>query len=161
MAGEIGHMVLEQNGPVCFCGSRGCLTMYVSERSILLALEASGATKRSLQEVIKSARQGDAACQRVIHDAGRYLGRALANAAKLLAPSVIAIGGTLGNAGPLLLDSLRSSVEVNSLTAVSPTVQFRTAQIKKDATLYGGVAAVLARVGQGVSAPPEWMKRPA
>jgi predicted NBD/HSP70 family sugar kinase len=159
MAGEIGHLVLEQNGPVCFCGSRGCLTMYVAERSILRALEASGGAHQSLEEVIDSARQGDAACQRVLHDAGRYLGRALANTAKVLAPSVIAIGGTLGDAGPLLFDSLQSSVEVNSLKAVSPTIRFVPAQIKRHATIYGGVAAVLARVGQGVSAPPEWMTR--
>jgi predicted NBD/HSP70 family sugar kinase/biotin operon repressor len=159
MAGEIGHMVLEPNGPVCFCGSRGCLTTFASERSILLALEASGGDQRSLRDVVEAARQGDPACQRVLYETGRHLGRALASAAKLMSPSMIVIGGVLGEAGSLVFKSLLSSVEVNSLRAVSPSVRFRAAEIGGDAALFGGVAAVMERVGQGVSALPSWGKR--
>lgn len=156
MAGEIGHMVLEQDGPVCFCGSRGCLTTFASERSILATLANSGAERATLQDVIESARRGDPASQRVLFEAGRHLGRALANTAKVIAPSVIAIGGALGAAGSLVFDSLRSSVEINSLRAVSPAIRFRAAQIGGDETLLGGLAAVLTATGQGISALPRW-----
>ncbi|MFF3505038.1 ROK family transcriptional regulator [Streptomyces sp. NPDC003247] len=158
LAGEVGHLVLEPAGPVCFCGSRGCLTTFVSERSILLALEASGSTHTSLRGVIDSARRGDPACRRVLYEAGRHLGRAFANTAKLMAPGVVAVGGTLGEAGPLVFDSLVSSVEVQSLKAVSPAIRFLPAALGDDAALFGGLALVLTETGQGASTLPAWAR---
>lgn len=161
LAGEIGHVVVAQNGPVCQCGSRGCLTTFTSERSILAMLEnGAGLSRQSLREVIDSARNGDPACVRVLFEAGRYLGSAFANIAKVTAPSVIAIGGLLGAAGPLVFDGLNSSVEINSMRAASPDIQLRPAEIGADATLFGGVAALLDHLGLGVSTLPEWMKKP-
>ena len=158
LAGEIGHMVLDQNGPVCFCGSRGCLTTFASERSILAALASSGSPKHSLRAVVEAAVRGEPACQRILYEAGRALGRAFANTAKIMAPSMIAVGGVLAEAGPLVFDGLRSSVEINSLRAASPSIQFRAAYLKTDATLVGGLAALLTKVGQGASALPAWVR---
>lgn len=149
-------MVLDAAGPVCFCGSRGCLTTFTSERSILAALE-SGGPRGSLREVIDSARAGDPAARRVLYEAGRHLGHAFANTAKIMSPSVIAVGGELGGAGALVFDGLSSSVEMNSLRAVSPSIRVRAAELGDDATVFGGVAAVLNRLGQGLSVLPEWM----
>jgi predicted NBD/HSP70 family sugar kinase len=156
MALEIGHIVVEQTGPVCFCGSRGCLSTLASERSILAALQGSESSKRSLSEVIESARDGEPACQRVLYEAGRNLGRALANMSKILAPSVVAIGGVLSEAGPLVFDSLHSSIEENNVPAFCPSIKFKPALIA-DGTLLGGVAAVMSELGQGVSELPGWM----
>ncbi|MFD7708517.1 ROK family transcriptional regulator [Streptomyces sp. NPDC059786] len=160
LAGEIGHMVLESHGPVCFCGSRGCLTTFVSEKFLLLALEDSGSSRKSLKEIVAAARRGDPACRRVLYEAGRHLGRAFANTAKLMAPSVIAVGGALSEAGPLLFESIQSSVEVHSLRAVSPSIRFVPARLGDDTALLGGLAAVLADAGQGVSTLPEWVRQP-
>jgi predicted NBD/HSP70 family sugar kinase len=160
LAGEIGHLVLQPDGPVCFCGSRGCLTAFVSERSILLALKESGHTLTSLRQVIDHARHGDPACRRVLYEAGRHLGRAFANTAKLMAPSVVAIGGVLREAGPLLFDSLVSSVEIQSLKAVSPSIRFLPAVLGEDAVLFGGLAVVLAETGRGASTLPAWTRLP-
>ncbi|WP_067665028.1 ROK family transcriptional regulator [Nocardia miyunensis] len=159
LAGEIGHIVLDRNGPVCFCGSRGCLTTVASERSILSTLAASGTIKHALPEVIDGAREGDPACQRVLYEAGLALGRALANTAKVIAPSVIAIGGLLGQAGPIMFESVRSSAEISSLLAVSPGIEFRAARIGADAALLGGLASVLTLTAQGISTLPEWTTR--
>lgn len=162
LAGEVGHLVTDPSGPVCFCGSRGCLAMFASERSILRALGASGAPQLSLREVIDSARQGDAACQAVLWEAGHHLGRAIASAAKLVAPGVIAVGGILSEAGPLLFDSVNSSVEINTLRAVSPGIRIEQADLAQDAVLFGGVAAVLDRLGRsGISTVADWMHQPA
>ncbi|OIJ68468.1 ROK family transcriptional regulator [Streptomyces mangrovisoli] len=159
LAGEIGHLVLEPSGPVCFCGSRGCLTTFVSERSILHALAASGNSLGSLHAVVDGARRGDPACRRVLFEAGRHLGRAFASTAKVMAPSVVAVGGILGEAGPLVFDGLLSSVEVQSLKMVSPGIRFLPAVLGDDATLLGGVALALTESGGGASALPEWARR--
>lgn len=158
LAGEIGHLVIEPSGPVCFCGSRGCVTTYVSERSILLALEESGARAQSLAEVIAAARAGDPATRAVLWEVGRHLGRAVFSATKIIAPSVIAVGGALSQAGPLIFDSLNSSVEVNSLRAVASTSRVRPAELDADATVLGAVAVVLEGIGRGISELPDWMR---
>lgn len=157
MALEIGHIVLEQTGPVCFCGSRGCLSTVASERSILLALEGSESPKRSLAEVIVAAREGDPVCQRVLYEAGRGLGRALSNMAKIIAPGVIAVGGVLATAGDLVFTGIQTAIEENNVPAFSPSAQLKPALVRDDATLLGGLAALMGVLGQGVSELPEWL----
>ncbi|GIG26569.1 ROK family transcriptional regulator [Cellulomonas denverensis] len=156
MAGVLGHIVLEPSGEVCYCGSRGCLTTLVSEAAILAQLHASHASRDSLRSVIAGARDGDPACQRVVGEAGRHLGRALANAAKVVAPSVIAIGGSLGTAGRLLFEPLASTMAVNNLRLVAPATRFRPAHLHQRPAMLGGVAALLAEAGQGLSDLPAW-----
>ncbi|WP_322047475.1 ROK family transcriptional regulator [Paraburkholderia sp. J67] len=157
MAFEIGHVVLDSTGPVCFCGSRGCLSTVASERSILLALQGSESQKDSLAEVIAAAQTGDPICARVLYEAGRQLGRALANMAKILAPSVIAVGGTLATAGELVFGGIQTAIEENNVPAFSSSVQLRPAQLGGDATLLGGLATVMGDLGQGLSELPSWM----
>ncbi|WP_322094137.1 ROK family transcriptional regulator [Paraburkholderia bannensis] len=157
MAFEIGHVVLDANGPVCFCGSRGCLSTVASERSILLALQGSESPKNSLAEVIAAAQAGDPICARVLYEAGRQLGRALANMTKILAPSVIAVGGTLALAGDLVFGGIQTAIEENNVPAFSSSVQLRPAQLGRDATLLGGLASVMGDLGQGLSDLPPWM----
>lgn len=157
MAGELGHLVIDKAGPVCFCGSRGCLTTLVSERAILRILDDTENAKSSLAEVIASANEGDAACQRVLYEAGHNVGQALANTAKIVAPGIVAIGGELGSAWQYIKDSLRVATEENNLDNVSPGIQFVPGVLMKDAVLLGGVASLLSQSGQGISDLPDWM----
>lgn len=157
MAGQIGHMVVEQGGAVCFCGNRGCLATVVSERAIVQSLRGSDSERETLREIIAAAEAGDAACQRVLFESGRYLGRALANAAKIIAPKVVCVGGLLGNAKPFVLDGLNSSIEVTTHRAISPSIEFTTSELGPNARLTGGVAAALLAIGQGVSELAPWM----
>lgn len=157
MAGELGHLVIDKAGPVCFCGSRGCLTTLVSERAILRILDDTENAKSSLAEVIASANEGDAACQRVLYEAGHNVGQALANTAKIVAPGIVAIGGELGSAWQYIKDSLRVATEENNLDNVSPGIQFVPGILMKDAVLLGGIASLLSQSGQGISELPDWM----
>lgn len=157
MAGELGHLVIDKSGPVCFCGSRGCLTTLISERAILRILESSDNARNTLRDVITSAEQGDASCQRVLYEAGHHIGQALANTAKIIAPGVIAVGGELGSAWPFIKESLRVAIEENNLDNVSPGIQFVPGLLMKDAVLLGGIAALLSLAGQGISDLPDWM----
>ena len=157
MAGDLGHVALEGGGEVCYCGSRGCLTTLISERAILDAVRTSAGTKDSLRDVLDAARRGDAACQRVLAEAGNHLGRALANAAKVMAPSVIAVGGELGAAGPLLFGGLISSIELSNIRASASSPEFVPARLGADAAQLGGLVAILRHVGMGQSDLEPWM----
>ena len=150
-------MVIEEAGELCFCGSRGCLTSFATERAILKALSDSRKPKASLGEVIESARQGDAACQRVLSEAGLHLGKALAIVVRVTGPSVIAIGGTLGKAQEIVLDGLRSSAEVINLRALGESPEFKIASILDHAAELGGLAAILSKIDLGLSSLAPWM----
>lgn len=160
LAGEIGHMVIEDAGDLCFCGSRGCLTSLATERAILKALPDQGAPKASLAEVIESARLGDAACQRVLSETGLHLGRALATVVRVIGPGVIAIGGTLGRAGDIVLGGLRASAEVINLSAIGGGTRFCIAEILDDAVELGALASVLSQIDTGMNALSPWMTTP-
>ncbi|QHO79890.1 sugar kinase [Enterobacter hormaechei] len=158
MAAEFGHLIIENAGPVCFCGCRGCLTTFISERAIIMNLSKSESYKNSLQEIITAAGEGDAACQRVLLEAGKDLGKALANIAKILAPGMVAIGGDLSGAGPLFFDSVIATIDEHNLGTVSQSIDFKIARINHQSEVLGGLAALLAQKNQGISELPEWIK---
>ena len=105
-----------------------------------------------------AARDGDLPARGLLFDVGRRMGRALADAGKLVAPDTMVLGGDLGRAGSMLLEGLRASIEVTSLRAVSPSVAFRPAELREDEVLLGGVAMLLRREGADASSLPHWLK---
>ena len=161
LAGELGHMVIEEDGELCFCGSRGCLSGFATERAILAALGSMDYRKNSLVDVVESAQQGEAACQRVLYETGVHLGRALATVVRVLGPSMVSVGGTLGEAGRFVFDGLHSSPEIINLRAIGTSAEFRPSEVGKDAALLGGVAAILAKINLGLERVEPWMKKPA
>ena len=108
VAGEIGHMALESDGPVCNCGRTGCLEALASgtalprlaqmridggQTSILTRLCGGRAETMTGEMVFEAARQGDELAGQVIAGAARSLGTGLANLLNLLNPDMIVIGG--------------------------------------------------------------------
>jgi predicted NBD/HSP70 family sugar kinase len=103
VAGEFGHMTLDRFGTVCKCGSRGCLETAIGEVQLLEQVRHAYAGRsiqvpRTLDALIERARLGEAVELRVLQDAGRTLGFALAQVCNLLDPDRIVIGGRLGQA---------------------------------------------------------------
>ena len=102
-AGEIGHAVIADGGPVCRCGNRGCLETLASTRSIAELLSISRAEEITPRRVLELCAAGDAAAQRLVGDAGRAIGIAVANLCNLLNPECVIVGGELSAAGDVLL----------------------------------------------------------
>ncbi len=145
-AGEIGHTVLDPGGPVCRCGNRGCLEMYAGSGAILSALQASHPELSDLGAVVERALDGDAGCRRVVADAGRAIGTALAAVCNILNPARVVVGGTLGGAGDVLLDQMREAVHDGSIRSASMDVEIVPAGLGADSELMGAVALALAQV---------------
>ncbi len=142
MAGELGHVSVDDAGPFCRCGNRGCLEAYVSEPHILEALSGTHSYS-SLSDVIGQARAGDRAATRALEDAGRHLGRTLAMVVNVLDPGTIVIGGDLSLAGELVLTPLRSSLRRHCLAPVAKETQVSVAGLGGDASLIGAVELAL------------------
>ncbi|WP_369372929.1 ROK family protein [Promicromonospora sp. Populi] len=142
VAGEIGHVSVDEHGPVCRCGNRGCLEMLVGAPS-LLAMLPPEAGHLTLADLVTRARDGDAGSRRVVFDAGRHLGVALANLCNLVDPDVVVIGGTLAEAGDLLLEPLRTSLGQRVVATSRGPVEVVPSALGADAGVRGALAAAL------------------
>lgn len=124
-AGELGHVPVYPDGPVCDCGGRGCLEQYAGERAVLraggLAPEGAAAVPAGpgarIGLLARRAADGDAATVRALQEAGTALGIALAGAVNLLDPQAVVLGGALAGLAPWVLPSLER--ELTRRTAVA------------------------------------------
>ncbi|MER7099926.1 ROK family transcriptional regulator [Streptomyces humidus] len=114
MAGEIGHLTVDPEGTVCQCGGRGCLETVIGADALIAQVRAarargSAAGPETLEQVLRAAHEQDAVCMRVIHDAGRRLGHALAQLCNMLNPDLVVVGGQLAESR-LLLEGCNESL---------------------------------------------------
>jgi predicted NBD/HSP70 family sugar kinase len=94
LAGEIGHIVVEPDGPECRCGNRGCLWSVASHAGILRSIQAGGGPQPgTIEEAIRLADAGNRAARRAFERGGDALGRALSTLLNLLNPSRIVLIG--------------------------------------------------------------------
>ena len=118
-------MTIDEHGPLCRCGNRGCLEAIAGGPAIIDGLRETNGPQK-LTDVVVHAIAGDHICIRAIADAGRQVGIAAANVCNLLAPERIVVGGELARAGELFLGPLRHSLErsvVMSTDKVADVVQ--------------------------------------
>ncbi|MER6916425.1 ROK family transcriptional regulator [Streptomyces sp. NPDC000594] len=148
-AGELGHVVLDPSGPVCRCGNRGCLETLAAAPYLLPLLRTSHGPGLTLADVVRLARDGDPGCRRVVADAGRHIGTAVAALATLVNPSRVLLGGDLADAGELVLGPLRDSVVRHALPAAAARLAVAPAELGPRAQLLGAVALVLSETADG------------
>lgn len=155
MAGEIGHTVVDPNGPRCLCGKQGCLERLASgrymaqdAREILREQPEEGQILRKIvdgqldairgQSLSQAADQGDEISWKILHRGAWALGTAIGNAANLINPQLFVLGGGVTKAGDRYWDMVRSVAEETAL----PEVHFEIvpAALGDDAPLWGAVA---------------------
>jgi glucokinase len=152
-AGEIGHMVVDPDGPLCPCGNRGCWERFASGSGLAwLAQEAGRAGHadrvRELaggnldavrgEHVTRAASEGDADAIAIMGRFGWWLALGLANLSNALDPELIVIGGGLVEAGEVLLGPVRREfVGLVEAAAYRPAIQIRPAQLGERAGAVG------------------------
>ena len=146
-AGEIGHTMIDPDGPICRCGNRGCLEMLAGTGAVLDAFRPTRSAELTIRDVIALATDGDRGCRRVISDAGRDIGIAAANLCNLINPHRIVIGGELAAAGALLLDPLRQSLARATIRSAAHDVEVVPGHLCNRAGVLGAVALACRRSG--------------
>ncbi len=141
-AGEIGHVTVDANGPICRCGNRGCLETFVGAPALLGMLAASHGNL-TLRDVITRASEGDAGCRRVLSDSGQHLGVAAANLCNLVDPEIVVVGGQLAEAGEILLAPMRTVVEQRTMPSTAGPVRVVAAGLGAAAEVRGALAVAL------------------
>ena len=153
MAGELGHVTILPDGPVCSCGQKGHLEALSSGPAIMayVAEQLNKGRKSSLsgkpdpKQISQAARNGDPLAQEAFERAGRYLGLMIANYLMIFNPSIVILGGGVSQTGDLLLEPVRRTVNTSLLSEeYAEDLTITQAALGDDAGLYG--ALVLARL---------------
>ncbi|OKJ17383.1 hypothetical protein AMK19_00915 [Kitasatospora sp. CB01950] len=152
ISGEIGHIQLPDTGTWCRCGNRGCLesvASIVEVRRRLAHVLAPGARPGEAVDLPPLGELADTpAAARVIGEAGRTIGRVLADLVNCLNPAAIVIGGELGLAGQPLINGIRESVDRHAQPAVAEAVEIRASRLGLRSELYGAIDAAIATAAQ-------------
>ena len=159
-AGEFGHMTVDFEGPLCDCGNRGCIeaiasgpdmAAWVSEQIAAgRASSLSGRVDLSGRDVVEAAQQGDDVAVAAVNRAGRAVGFGVINVAHLVNLDMVVIGGGIANAGDLLFDPLRATVESHLLESTAPNLRLEPWSLGEDVGLLGAAAGARSRLGGGL-----------
>lgn len=156
-AGELGHMTIDPDGPLCLCGNYGCLEVMAAGPAIaaaavrkisagadtLISRLVDGRIQDISAEVVsRAAIEGDPVARSLIQEAGRYLGIGIANAVNLLSPEIVIIGGGVSRSGDILFEEVRTTVEKRAFTAVVNLPQIVPSVRGEEASSVGAAAIV-------------------
>lgn len=151
-AGEAGHMVVKNDGPLCGCGRSGCLETIASgtalaraaneavslgRKTYLSELSAGGRKKLTSRDVFTAAEAGDETAKEILAEATHYLGVALVNLVNVMNPEAIVIGGGVAEAGDVLLAPLREAITAKAIPAAASDVVLLKAQLGVEAGVIG------------------------
>jgi len=144
-AGEFGHVTVDETGPLCSCGNRGCLEVMVSASALikraqtavaqslspnLWRLSGGNLDNISLELIGQAAVQGDRFARSLLHEAGSFLGIGLVVIVNLLNPTLISIGGALAlAAGQFLLPAVEQVIRNRALEPQAAEVKVELSEL--------------------------------
>jgi glucokinase-like ROK family protein len=152
-AGNIGHICVDKNGPLCHCGNKGCLESVAADPAIagraLHAAQAGGSPALlnylkngdalRAEDVGSASREGDTLAIEIIRESGQYIGEVLAGLVNFYNPGKIVIGAGVSNLGNLLLSSIRQTVLRRSLPWATRDLLIVFSEIGPDVGLIGAI----------------------
>ena len=156
-AGEIGHVVVVEDGPLCKCGNHGCLEAVASIAWIVrraqeiaqivttspLSQYVAEGQAIDLDAVVQAYAAGDPAIRRVIEEVGRHLGIAVANLVGVLNVRRVVITGRVAPFGPVLGAAIRQELSRRVLPALAEATEVDVLAQGPDAVLLGTSALLL------------------
>lgn len=157
-AGELGHVTILPDGPLCRCGNRGCLQQLVSEPAIadrararmreeggtlLLSLAGNYPERVTAEMVFQAAAQQDGLAGAIVAETAVYLGIAIANLVNLFNPELIILGGPMGQISQVLLDPLLEEVRRRAMAYPLSATKIVNSTLGFDAGAIGAAVLVL------------------
>jgi predicted NBD/HSP70 family sugar kinase len=154
IAGELGHVPLSLDGPLCSCGASGCWEAYISNRATLgrylgRRLDVSGPVRAddrtfTIEDLVVRAREGDARAITALQATARYLGLGLASVVNAFDPAVVYIGGEITLAWDLIESTVRLALAERALTPAAAETAIRPVAASEHPRLQGAAALVAA-----------------
>ena len=141
-AGELGHITIDPDGPVCRCQERGCLEVYASDR--FLIEEALRLGFPTIEEMAAAARDGGSGAREAFARMGKFLGFGTKNLVNLLNPEAVVLGGERMDEADLFLPALEEEVRRHSFPAEAERLCIVPAELGADGFLIGPATLVAA-----------------
>ena len=163
-AGEVGHMTIDDDGPICNCGNRGCWETLASGtalarearhrikegvRTSILEYAGGDVEKVTAQVIHSAAEKGDSLGKELIARTGYYVGVGLANLINIFNPELIVIGGGLSNIGDMLLEPAFEVAGERAYKEAFQTVRFASAELGRNSGVLGAAAFALREIRRG------------
>lgn len=153
-AGEIGHLLVKEQGPQCSCGGWGHLEAIASEPAIVQRMDDlvhihphqlidTQGERMTAEQVFQLAMQGNAIAQQVVSEVETSLGIALANIVHLINPGVIILGGPVAQAGHALMAPLQARLQKLCLKEASESVSLVQGKLGSEANIVGAITLAL------------------
>ncbi|MFW6183168.1 MAG: ROK family transcriptional regulator [Chloroflexota bacterium] len=142
-AGEIGHVVVADDGPLCSCGNRGCLETVAGTRAFLQAAEEMLGAGASWSDFVDAYEEGQEQAQRHVDSAGRYLGTAIANLVAAFNVHHIVLSGRVSQFGERLLQATQTAARRRALPALVDETTLSYSVLGTDVVILGSSALVL------------------
>ena len=148
--GEVGHMNVMPDGPLCGCGRRGCWEACIGLNALLQSArqQPRGDTppERKIEPLVKRARAGDARTLDVLQELGSWIGLGAANLANLFDPQVIILGGYFAHLGDWILPAAREALVAGTLARTGDNLRLATSTLGFTAAAQGGAIHAIDRV---------------
>lgn len=155
-AGEIGHMVLDPEGPLCGCGQRGCFESFSSKKgmSAYILQQVSRGRESYLGDKIengvfrskylkKALKMKDKVAMEAVDRACHYMAVASGSLINIFSPDLIVYGGGIMEAlGDLFLGKVTDEIDKYCMPSIRPTVELKCASLGDDSVIYGALAMI-------------------
>ena len=151
-AGELGHMTINFDGPLCKCGKKGCVEAYCSTSAIIAKtkkklekdmtpvfqeLIGGDITKLNIKNITLAAKQNDYAAKEALEEAAEYLAIGLGNIANLLNPQIVIIGGGIADGSPEFIRYVSSAIRKHAFPSAVKELKVTKAALGNDAGFIG------------------------
>ena len=156
-AGEIGHMVLDPEGPLCGCGQRGCFESFSSKKgmSAYILQQVSRGRESYLSDKIengvfrskylkKALKMNDKVAVEAVDRACHYMAVATGSLINIFSPDLIVYGGgIMESCGEIFLEKILDEVDKYCMPSIRPTVELKCASLGDDSVIYGALAMIM------------------
>jgi predicted NBD/HSP70 family sugar kinase len=137
-AGELAHIQIDDDGPLCPCGGRGCLIH--AGAALLRSAQSAYDESLTYPRILAMAAGGDPGLGRLLGDFGRQVGRPLADVCTMLNPEAIIIGGAAGPGGKHIVDGVREAIDRYAAPPAAEALSVLAGETADRADLLGAVA---------------------
>lgn len=162
-AGEIGHIVVDMDGPKCNCGNYGCLESIASNRSLIkkavrlvkqgtetkISKNKSNVEEITIDDICEAANSGDEIAIMLLKEAGRYLGLAISNLVNTLNPMQVVMVGEIVFTNDYVLESIKATVKKAGFKLPAQKVKILQSSLGGNAAVIGAVTLVLQEIFNG------------
>ena len=161
-AGEFGHMTVDENGPLCSCGNRGCLEAMASCAAIISSVKSAieqGVNSKvaervdgnldrvGVEVIVQAAKENDTLSSRVLHEAISHIGVMLADVINLLNPNCVIFAGPLfRECGDFILDQVKDVIRRRALEKSGSEAKLRVSNLGSDAAALGAACLITQQV---------------